>query len=336
MNENLCVGGIQTRRQAKIEKGEPVPEVKEKVVVSRQDARNKALREVKQQGFYNRAYKELGLDKHSFEMKRVIKPPVREKAQMMTIMPHSVYQADLQEWNNDKGYRYLLVLVDVVSKEIDIEPLKSKTAEEVKRGFQDIFKRKIISADDIQVIYTDEGSEFKNDIVKKFMKDNDIVIRFTVAGRKRQNSVVEAYNGVISKLLAIKTTVEQQLALKKHNKVIQREWVQYIPKIRKLLNEKIVNYKPLSFYFKPPKFTNAKLLLIGQDVLIPYEKPKDVNENRLHGTFRIGDMRFDKTIYQIDNIIISPNSPVRYVVKNKETGVRKNNVAYLKDELRLV
>lgn len=329
-------GGVQTRRQAKTEKGEKVKEVKEKVVETQQEKNKKILQEVKEKGFYNRAYAELGLDPKSFEMKRVIKPPVLEKAHILTIMPKTVYQADLQEWNNDKGYRYLLVVVDIVSKAIDIEPLKSKTAQDVKVGFMMIFKRNIIKANDIEVLYVDEGSEFKNEIVKKFMKDNKIVLRFTVAGRKRQNSVVEAYNGVISKLLAIKTTVEQQLALKNKNMVIQREWVQYIPKIRKLLNEKIVRYKPISYFFKAPIFTNKKLIPIGTEVLIPYEKPKDVNDNRLTGNFRIGDMRFSETKYEVDNILISPSAPVRYIVKNKETGVRKVNVAYLRDELRIV
>ena len=60
------------------------------------------------------------------------------------------------KWN--KGYRYLLMVIDVFSKFGWILPLKDKTGKTVANAFKKIFKEKRIP----EFLWTDKGKEFYN------------------------------------------------------------------------------------------------------------------------------------------------------------------------------
>ena len=73
----------------------------------------------------------------------------------------------LAKFNN--GFRYLLVVIDVLSKYAWVRPLKHKTGKELKAALENIFiesKRKPF------IIHTDKGKEFKNQLVLNFLKSN--------------------------------------------------------------------------------------------------------------------------------------------------------------------
>jgi hypothetical protein len=65
------------------------------------------------------------------------------------------------------GYKYLLLAVDLLSRRLFGEPVKSKQAEEIKRAFRKIFKRMPALP---QQIFTDQGFI----VIKK----NEIPIEF--------------------------------------------------------------------------------------------------------------------------------------------------------------
>eukprot|EP00035_Acanthoeca_spectabilis_P017554 m.368838 g.368838 ORF g.368838 m.368838 type:complete len:152 (+) comp16670_c0_seq4:216-671(+) len=72
---------------------------------------------------------------------------------------NSVHQADLLFLPNDNGYRYALVVVDVVTRSMDAQQLKSKKPE-VVRAFKAIYKRKYLSMPNY-FLHVDPGTEFK-------------------------------------------------------------------------------------------------------------------------------------------------------------------------------
>ena len=80
-----------------------------------------------------------------------------------------IWAADLVEmqqfskWN--KGYKYLLMVIDVFSKYGWIAPLKNKKGETVAEAFESIFKKG--NRRQPKMLWTDKGSEFYN----KHMKD---------------------------------------------------------------------------------------------------------------------------------------------------------------------
>ena len=71
----------------------------------------------------------------------------------------------------NKGIRYLLCVIDLFSKYAWVVPLKDKKGATVTNAFQKCFDSSKIKPNKIWV---DQGSEFYNNVFKKFLKDNDI------------------------------------------------------------------------------------------------------------------------------------------------------------------
>ena len=85
--------------------------------------------------------------------------------------------ADMQLLSKfNKAFRFLLCLIDISSKYAWLIPLKDKKGISIVNAFQKILddsKRKPSK------ILVDKGSEFYNNIFKKWLKDNDIVMYST-------------------------------------------------------------------------------------------------------------------------------------------------------------
>ena len=103
------------------------------------------------------------------------KPTKRKFARNRTYV-HGIdkqWQADLADMQSisrtNKGIRYLLTCIDVLSKFAWVEPVKSKTGLDVSKAFERIMER----ANPRQPIrlQTDKGSEFYNPHFKKVMRE---------------------------------------------------------------------------------------------------------------------------------------------------------------------
>lgn len=268
----------------------------------------------------SKARKALGIneDTTTFKLLQIPKYSKNDVATYSTFKP-GYCQADLQFWNVDKGYRYLLVVVDIHTKRIDVEALEDKTQESVIAGMNNIFSRTYIFDHDANtivfpnIIMTDAGTEFGSKFIE-WCTANKITKKTSRVARKQQTSVVEGFNLVISKVLAIKTTMDQNNA-KRKGKLEQRHWVKYLPDLRIVLNDKEVNDRVVSDYFQFAKVTPSQLLRIGETVHVILERPLDVQDNKLSGKFRTGDYRYEKVGRKITNRIYNlSGNPIRYVV----------------------
>lgn len=87
-----------------------------------------------------------------------------------------LWQADLAEMQTygkeNRGYKFILVVIDCYSKHLWTEALKNKTASEVASAMQKILnnQQKRIPHN----LQTDDGKEFKNTVFKKLMLDYGI------------------------------------------------------------------------------------------------------------------------------------------------------------------
>ena len=105
-----------------------------------------------------------------------------------------VWEADLIELRNLKsyndGYSYLLVIIDVLSKFVWIEPLRDKTSGCVIKAFQR-FSR---SEGRVPIyLQTDKGKEFIARSMQNFLKQN--AIRFRIARNPDvKAAIVERFN----------------------------------------------------------------------------------------------------------------------------------------------
>ncbi|XP_067204112.1 uncharacterized protein [Linepithema humile] len=106
-----------------------------------------------------------------------------------------LWEADLIELRNLKsyndGYAYLLVIIDVLSKYVWVEPLRDKTSNSVMGAFQCVLSR---SNGRVPVyLQTDKGKEFVGRPLQKLLEENDI--RFRVARNPDvKAAIVERFN----------------------------------------------------------------------------------------------------------------------------------------------
>ena len=120
--------------------------------------------------------------------------PIRKKFQTRRVYVKGIdkqWQADLVEMrefsNENDGYNYLLTVIDCFSKYAWAIPIKNKTAEEIIKSFDNIFKeRKPLK------LQTDKGKEFINKKFQNFLKTNDVVWFSTNSEFKA--SIVERFN----------------------------------------------------------------------------------------------------------------------------------------------
>ena len=106
------------------------------------------------------------------------KPPKRNYATNKTDVYYidDIWSLDILDLNdygpkNNRGYRYVLVIIDNFSKFGWTLPLKNKNAQTIKDSFENILinsKRKPI------LIETDRGKEFYNNIFQDFLNKNNI------------------------------------------------------------------------------------------------------------------------------------------------------------------
>ena len=116
-----------------------------------------------------------------------------KKRRVMSYGIDEIWAADLVEmqklskWN--KGFIYLLMVIDIFSKYGWIVALKDKKTESVSLAFDHIFKK---SKRKPEKLWTDKGSEFISKHFKDFLKKHDVILYHTQ--NEEKSSVVERWN----------------------------------------------------------------------------------------------------------------------------------------------
>ena len=185
--------------------------------------------------------------KRKFPRRRVIAKGIDE-----------IWAADLVEmqqfskWN--KGYKYLLMVIDVFSKYGWIAPLKDKKGETVTKAFSEIFKE----GRKPEYLWTDKGSEFYNKHMKDLLAEHNIKLYSTE--NEEKSSVVERWNRTMKDKMWKQFTVQNST-----------EWVDIVPKLL-------------------TKYNNTKHRSIS---MTPKEASKKSNEGTVYFNL-YGDMKTSK------------------------------------------
>ena len=108
------------------------------------------------------------------------------------------YQADLtfyeQYKHKNKGYIGLLVVIEIPTRLVYIEPIKSKKSTEICEHFTNIIKRLV---NPIKNLTMDGGSEFISKDFEEFLNENNITPRYSNPGEKNNTAIVERMNRTI-------------------------------------------------------------------------------------------------------------------------------------------
>ena len=238
---------------------------------------------------------------------------------------------DLKDYGskNNRGYRYVLVIIDNFSKFGWTIPLKNKNAQTIKDSFENILtnsKRKP------NLIETDRGKEFYNNIFQDFLNKNNIKLY----SRNSSYGAVfaERFNRTIRDLLK-KIVFEQGDA----------KWIDILPTITEQYNNRRHTSTKLSpkdaSLKKNEGFVYKNLLDKRKKVKPKYEIGDLVRTADLKKTFSKGDTtNWSYKMYKITEIINDTipsykidNLKERYnesLLKKTELTMKENNVVMKK------
>ena len=165
------------------------------------------------------------------------------------------------KWN--KGYRYLLMVLDLFSKYGWIVPLKDKKGETVTEALKTIFKE----GRKPQYLWTDKGKEYYNKNMRELLEKNNITLYSTE--NEEKSSVCERWNRTI------KTKMWKQFTVQRNT-----QYLDILPKILDQYN----NTKHSSIKMTPVEAGKKK-----NESAVSYNLYGDMKQLSSKPKFKVGD-----------------------------------------------
>ena len=142
----------------------------------------------------------LGLVEWSNELADELHKPIRKKFKKRKVFASGVdaiWTADLVDMQSfsrsNKGYKYILMIIDVFSKFGWAVPLKTKTGPEVAKAFHNLWKSRAPP----QKLWTDKGKEFYCRPMKELLEKYNVQLYSTE--NEEKSSVIERWNRTIKR-----------------------------------------------------------------------------------------------------------------------------------------
>lgn len=107
--------------------------------------------------------------------------------------------ADMSQYSHkNSGYKYILLAIDIFSRKVYAEPLKTKSESEVTKAFE-----KIISENDVtpKVVSSDNGSEFTNRNFKKLLNENEITQKTNMIGDHNSLGIIDRFTRTLKDII---------------------------------------------------------------------------------------------------------------------------------------
>ena len=237
--------------------------------------------------------------------------PVRRKFNRLPIIVSHLneqWQADLMDvsWYKryNDGVRYLLTVVNVLSRYAWVEPLRDKTSTSIIKAFERIITAKN-KPDNLQ---TDQGREFKNKFFQDWLAKRGVSF-FTTTNDDIKCAIVERFNRTLRERLyrlmhwkkSFRYIDDLQKIVQSYNKSYHRT-IEMSPAEVTKKNESIVT-KTIKKNRLPRKITIGKPLEIGSFVRITRKK----------GLFEKGaESGWSKELFKIEE---RKETPIGYVYK---------------------
>ena len=178
------------------------------------------------------------------------KPPIKSYPTNKIIYDHideiwSIHLADMIDYkiSNNKGYRYIFIVIDNFSKYLWAIPLKNKYSQTITNEFSNIItksKRKPLKLE------SDRGTEFYKSIFQNFLKSKNIhhYSRYTDKGPSIAERVIKTVRSLLKKPVFEKGKAdwlsELSSVIKKYNNTIHSSTKMTPIQASKKVNEKEV------------------------------------------------------------------------------------------------
>ena len=239
------------------------------------------------------------------ELANELHAPVKKKFQRRHVVSYGnddVWSCDLvemQEWSKqNKGFRYLLNIIDVQSKFAWSVPLLDKTANTVLDAFKKVVKN---SGKTPRHLWVDEGKEFYNFKMDFWTKENNI-IRYSTHG-EHKSAVVERFNRTLKQKMWKMFTAENT-----------RKWIDKLDELMHEYNNTVhstINMTPTeALTHKISSRTNVTV-----NVPPKFQVGERVRVSRIKGIFEKGYLpNWSEAIYIVHEVRLT--DPVTYILKD--------------------
>ncbi|CAB4033161.1 uncharacterized transposon-derived [Paramuricea clavata] len=124
--------------------------------------------------------------RYRFKRNRVIVGAIDEQWEADLVIMDSI-----SKYNN--GFKYILTVIDVLSKYAWAEPIRTKTGENLVKAFEKILKK----GRKPETFHSDKGTEFMNQKFQAFLKKHNI--RFFTTQNETKASIVERFNRTLKR-----------------------------------------------------------------------------------------------------------------------------------------
>ena len=213
---------------------------------------------------------------------------------------------ELQEWKNDnKGFRYILNVIDCFSKYAWSVPLKDKKGETALDAFKYIVET---SNRKPMYIWVDEGKEFYNKDMTAWLKDENIT-RYSTHG-EHKSAIAERFNRTLKERMWRRFTAENT-----------RNWIDMLDELLSQYNHSYHNtirMRPVDASKKENEFEVWENLFRDEEHAKKSNKFKvgdSVRISRIKGIFEHGFLpNWSEQIYKIHKI--NNSIPVTYILKD--------------------
>jgi hypothetical protein len=122
---------------------------------------------------------------------------------------------------SENGYKYVLVVVEYLTKYVFVEPLRTKSAQEVGEA---LMNRVFAHMGPPAELISDNGREFKNFFMEDVLKYFAVKHNWTLAYHPQANGMVERFNKTLASMLS------------KYVSEHQRDWDQYVHRLAAAYN----------------------------------------------------------------------------------------------------
>ena len=211
----------------------------------------------------------------------------------------------MQEWSKqNKGFRYMLNVIDVFSKYAWSIPLKDKTGTTTLNAFKEIVKN---SGRMPKHIWVDQGKEFYNKHMDEWIKENNI-IRYSTYG-EHKSAVVERFNRTLKEKMWKRFTAENT-----------RNWINMLDKLINKYNNTVhstIKMTPTEASKPENKFKvlNNHGYLQHQQLNPKFEVGDRVRISRVKAVFEKGYLpNWSEEIYEITEV--KQTNPFTYNLKD--------------------
>lgn len=237
---------------------------------------------------------------------------------------NNTWQIDLVEMipynQENKGYKYILTVIDIFSKYAYARGIKNKDASSIVKAMTDVFKKARYGYP--KNIHSDQGKEFFNKDFKHLMEKHKINHYHTFS--KMKASIIERFNRTI------KNKMWPRFNLQGHY-----NWISIIDEIIREYNNRrhrTIRMKPIAVNFKNEQlllnsvYSHVKLFKRGK-----FKKGDYVRISKEKGIFSKGYLpNWSTEIFRIEKIRLT--NPVTYILIDLNNNIISGN--FYEEELQ--